>query len=208
MGSSVGFARPSAMAFCPSCGSPAATDASFCAKCGRSLAGTPSGAAPLGAPAAIAHAPAAPYSAPPAHAYRPGAPERPIGVTIVGIVLLVGSLFVAFGAIVLFLGSQWLASFIPVAEARSIFTVFGPILALFVLLLAGLVAATGWGALQGHNWAWVLVLALMGLNALGGLSELASQDFEGVITLLVSGIVIWYFFRPEVREWFDQRGRA
>lgn len=198
MGSWVPRVGARLMAFCPSCGSPASASASFCAKCGASLATPPSG--PLGS------APAAPYLAPPPAA----APVvRPIGVTVVGIVTFVAAAFIAFGALVLFLGSHWIASFIPVSEARGLFTVLGPLLALFVLGIAALVAATGWGLLKGHNWAWVVMLVLLGLNALGGLGEVASQRFEGVLSILVSGLVAWYFFRPEVREWFGaQSARA
>lgn len=181
------------MAFCPHCGSPAAAGTSFCASCGRSLAGAPAPDLARPTPPLLAPDPARPV-------------ERPVGVTIVGIVMFIGAAFMAFGALFLFLGSQWLAGYVPssVPEARSIFTVFGPLLALLVLLVAGLAVFAGVGVLQGHGWAWGLVLVLMGLNILGGLGELAMRQVDGVLTLLVSGIVIWYFLRPEVRAWFGQ----
>lgn len=182
------------MAFCPHCGSPAAPGTSFCSACGRSL---PGAASPAPHPAGAA--PAAPRW--PAAEARP---PRPVGVTIVGVVLFMASVAMAFGALVVFAGSQWLAGYVPVAEARSVFTVFGPVVAMGMLLAAGLVAFAGYGALDGRSWAWALVLVLLGLNALGALAQLAEGDVGGVLGLLVSGLVIWYFFRPEVRAWFGQ----
>ena len=154
-----------------------------------------------------------PVAAMPAPAVAPGAPQaRPIGVTIVGLVSVVfGAVMVLVGfAVMLFMGAMGaiFGTFLPFDGSGGLgafFGVLGIIAAFFVFGVAALMIVTGVGTLRGRSWAWALMLVLMGLNALRGLLGLAQRDFGSVVTLLVSGLVIWYFLTPEVKRWF---GRA
>jgi len=133
-------------------------------------------------------------------------------VTIVGLVMAVfGAIAILVGMVVmLFMGAlgAFLGAFFPFSEGAGFagfFGVLGIIAAMFVFGFAAVTIATGVGALRGRSWAWIAMLVLMGLNALRGLAGLAQRDIGSVVTLAVSGLVIWYFFTPEVKTWF---GRA
>lgn len=189
------------MSFCPQCGKPTAPGASFCTACGATL--------PAGAPTTPAIAAPAPSAAPQAIAR-----VRPVGVTIIGIVLVVGSAFFALamliGMMFVATGAAWWTQFSR--EWIPYLPDFGPIAMAVVftmmLIAAGVAAlgiATGIGVLNGRDWAWGLTLVLMALNGLSGLFDLATLEPGGVVAIAVSGLVIWYFFQPDVKRWF---GRA
>lgn len=197
------------MAFCPQCGAPLATEAAFCSACGASSGS----AAPL-APASLA----APAAAPVVATGAPAPAVRPVGVTIVGIGTIVLSALGALGvAAMLLMGMFFLIFGMGTAAAfdfepfdsfaggfgAAMFALFF-VLALVAAVFVGLGIATGLGVLRGRSWAWPLMLIFMGLWILGGLSSLADQDFGGVFSILIGGLVIWYFFQPEVKTWFGR----
>lgn len=181
------------MGYCPSCGATTNAGATFCHACG----------APL-----TTHAPA-PASG--ATAVHPSQRVRPVGVSIIGFVT------VAFSAIAIVVGlflmifmgalGAFVGGFVPGdgGAFAAFFGALGLFVAVFVFAFAALGIFVGIGVLRGSGWAWIAMLILMGLNALGGLSSLASRDVGGVVSLIVSGLVIWYFFQPDVKAWF---GRA
>lgn len=184
------------MAPCVRCGATPAPGAAFCSACGASMA------APAYTTLPAAPAPLAPHPA-----------TRPLGVTIVGVTMLVAAAFAILGAVmfafVMMAGGIVWSEMADFPWGGGFFSMMGGILALFAvfaLFLVSLVAAaaiaTGIGVLRGANWAWVLTLVLMALNALGGIASLAEQEPGGLFALAVSGVVIWYFFRPEVKAWF------
>lgn len=194
------------MGACPGCGAATNPGATFCHACGATLSTLPMGAPP-GTSRGIPPSPAAPGHA----AVHPSQRARPVGVTIIGFVTIVFSAFAIvaglfvmlfFGALGAFLGIVGLGSAGPVS---GFFAALGIFLAMFVFAFAAFGIIVGVATLRGRSWAWVAMLVLMGLNALGGLSSLAQRQFSGVLTLLVSGLVVWYFFQPDVKAWF---GRA
>lgn len=186
------------MDHCSSCGAASNPGATFCHACGATLAPAP----------VRTYATAAPASLP----AMPGAPQtRPIGVTLVGLVTVVfGAVMVLVGlALMLFMGAlgAFFGSFLPFDGSGgfgAFFGVLGIIAAFFVFGLAALMIAAGVGALRGREWAWVAILVLMALNAVRGLFGLAQRDAGSLVTLIVSGLVIWYFLRPEVKAWFGK----
>lgn len=75
------------------------------------------------------------------------------------------------------------------------------------ILVGGLVMAiiaviTGLGTLRAKRWAWPLMIGFMVLNALGSVLSITSAS--GILGIVVSAIVIWYFLRPEVKAYFGR----
>lgn len=179
------------VAFCARCGASLPPAAAFCTGCGE----------PAAAPAP--HAPA-PASAPAARG------ARPVGVTLIGVATIcVGGLialaipfvFALFAAGAGIAGAFGDGFFAALAGAFALFWIA---VLLVVALLAGLAIATGVGVLRGAAWAYWAMIVLMALQALSGVGQLASQDFQGVLALAVAGLVIWYFLRPDVKRWFGR----
>lgn len=196
------------MAYCPHCGAATNPGASFCSACGTTLAPSPP------SPAAGAPAPAPPTAAPPSYA-SPSLAQRPVGVTIVGFVMVVGSILAIlgiFGAIFMamiigtaltdiFGGYSW---FEWLGFGASIAVAFLLVVALFFVAFAILVLLTGLGSLRGASWAWASTIVIMAFTGLNALASLATREAGGILGLLASAAVIWYYFRPEVKAWFKR----
>lgn len=205
--------RSVAMSQCPSCGAASHPGATFCHACGATLPQQgPDVPAGTSRTLALAGAPPAGYGAQIPAAPAAGPQARPIGVTIVGIVTIVFGAFTALMglAVMLFMGALGavLGSFLPFGEGGAamggFFGVLGIIIAMLMIGFAALVIVTGVGTLRGRSWAWVVMLVLMAFNGLSALAGLAQQEFGSLVTLLVSGVVIWYFFQPDVKAYFGR----
>lgn len=138
---------------------------------------------------------------------------RPVGVTIIGVVTVVlGGLMafgLAFAALAVMFGAAFFTAlfgefFAPMGAFAGVLAAFIMMILLFAALVAALVIVVGVGVLKGRGWAWGAMIVLMALNALGGLSSLAQRDVGGLFSVLVAGVVIWYFFQPDVKAWFGR----
>lgn len=79
--------------------------------------------------------------------------------------------------------------------------------ATILLLAGGLAAAAGAGLLSGRLWAWLLSIALFGVNALGDVvGLLLSRDWaRGLAGILIDALLLFLLLRVKVRAFFLQR---
>jgi hypothetical protein len=91
--------------------------------------------------------------------------------------------------------------------AHAAFAMQARYAATILLLAGGLAAAAGAGLLRGRLWAWLLSIALFGVNALGdGLSLLLTRDWpRGLAGVLVDALLLFLLLRAKVRAFFLQR---
>lgn len=193
MGSKDPCGLVNALTFCPQCGKPVAATDSFCTACGTQVVHAET-------PAAIAPAQVAPT-------------RRPPGVTIIGGTMIVVGAFFVFG----FLGGLYAPTFDPQAwnelmrqsseqigrPAEEIEPVLRGML-VGGAIVAALAIVAGIGSLLRKRWAWSLMLAFMGLNALLAILLLPGSLAFGILGLAASALVIWYFLRPEVKAYFGR----
>jgi len=133
--------------------------------------------------------------------------NRPVGVTIVAALQLVGAVLILVGS----LGTLWFKdaivrelSEVPQASQDGAFVVgFG--IFLLVLGLMGLLLAYGLFMLQA--WAWVATLVLEGLKTLSNLSTMATGIGSrgiAVFQLVISAVILYYLLRSEVKRAFGR----
>jgi hypothetical protein len=73
--------------------------------------------------------------------------------------------------------------------------------ATILILAGGLAAAAGAGLLRGRLWAWLLSIALFGVNAL-----LLTRDWaRGLAGVLVDSLLLFLLLRATVRAYFLRR---
>lgn len=83
-------------------------------------------------------------------------------------------------------------------------------------ILFGLVGLLlGYGLLKLKSWAWICTLILQILQILGGLQGIfaivgsssvpAISISQQIFQLLISGIIIYYLFRPDVKQAFGRQ---
>lgn len=144
--------------------------------------------------------------------------NRPIGVTIIAVLQLIGSLFgILIGVLIVLFRSFFLQAIAANPEIQASTAVspemIGTIVTILVVVilvfsLIGLVLC--YGLFQLKAWAWLATLILQGLAAIGNLlSVIASQASDGnpggiVVQLVINGVIIYYLLRRDVRRSFGQ----
>jgi lysylphosphatidylglycerol synthetase-like protein (DUF2156 family) len=135
-------------------------------------------------------------------AFTPPPPprQRPTGITVLallnfiggGLAILLGIVFIAAGPIM-----AQIASGLP-----PIFSVLVGALGIG-FLIAGLIGlVVGWGLWTGKGWAWWLTVILEALGLLSGLAGIARGDPTSLIGLLIAALILWYMFKPHVKDFF------
>ncbi|MBI0584527.1 MAG: hypothetical protein ISF22_09920 [Methanomassiliicoccus sp.] len=160
------------------------------------------------------------YTPPPAQ-YTPAYPvqprKRPLGVTILAILEILGGLLLllaAFGmfAIAALTGTQefidalgpnvpqWLLDSGPV-----LFGVAGVVL----LIMAVVAFLLAWGFLKGKRWAWILGIIFSVLNiASSVVTAVFSGSLASIATLglsiLIPVLILVYLLLPSTKTWFTE----
>ena len=134
---------------------------------------------------------------------------RPTGVTILGVLAIVGGIF-ALGLGLLFLvGSGFLAQ--RMAPLALIFAGLATIGGVFLLLLGVFDLVLGIGLLNLANWARLvtMVCAAIGLAgaALGVLTALAHLFpvllMRRAVAGVIDALILWYLSQPHVKQAFS-----
>uniref|UniRef100_A0A7C4BAG2 DUF7144 domain-containing protein n=1 Tax=Thermofilum pendens TaxID=2269 RepID=A0A7C4BAG2_THEPE len=129
--------------------------------------------------------------------FPPPPRQRPTGITILallefiggGLTILLGIAFLALGPVI----AAGLPSFLSVLVGAlgGVFIVMG---------LIGVVL--GWGLWTGKGWAWWITVILQALSLLTGLAGVAMGDPASFIGLLIAALILWYMFKPHVKDFF------
>jgi hypothetical protein len=134
--------------------------------------------------------------------------KRPAGVTVVAALQMAAA---AVAVVVSF------SLFVPGTVLDRMWALNPPVHEVFaehavqvatILLLVGLLSATaGAGLWRGRSWAWLLSLALFGINAIGDIVSLAiARDwFQGLAGIVIDTAFIFQLLQPTARRFFLQR---
>ena len=119
--------------------------------------------------------------------------ERPLGVTILGILWILGGLMWLVAA---FLGGAVLT----IAGLGAIGAIIG-----VILFIVGIVDIfLGIGCFMGWGWVWIIGVIFMAINILIGLVTLLSDWVTGLVSIVIAGIILWYLFQPQVKTYFGK----
>jgi hypothetical protein len=119
--------------------------------------------------------------------------ERPLGVTILGI------LWIIFGL-------MWLvAAFLGGAVLTLVgLGAIGAIIGVVLFIIGIIDILIGVGCFKGWGWVWIIGVIFMCINILIGLVSLFSNWVTGLVTIIIAGIIIWYLFQPKVKAYFGK----
>ncbi len=126
---------------------------------------------------------------------------RPLGVTIIAIVLAVSGAF----QVLVGLEAQGITSF-GLHEVADEAGING-----WTSLIAGvltLVAAGGLFTLAG--WAWILAVVVLGIRIVADviaaitLGPTTTLGISSIVNAVISAVILWYFFRPNVQAAFGR----
>jgi hypothetical protein len=154
---------------------------------------------------------------PPAPAYPPNqvyqpVRRRPLGVTILAILEILGGIF----ELVLALGFFAIAALINLTDIRQRIgtsvpdwvlnnapLIFG-ILGVFFLVMAIISLVLGWAFLKGKNWARVLAIIFLVLSIIGNVLGIIGgvSIFSVLVSIALPIIIVYYLSMPRVKLWF------
>ena len=152
--------------------------------------------------------------------------KRPVGVTIIAILAIIGGILLLFGGIAFVAFAPILSQINTIEDndsSNSSFSlningtdvtvpknalfIFGGFLgiiggALIVIGIAGFVVA--WGLLTGKGWAWIVTIIVAIISITLNLIVVISGGLENIIGLIIYGIIIYYLYRPSVKSYFGR----
>ena len=127
--------------------------------------------------------------------------ERPLGITILAVLEIIGAILVLIGGIILVAASAFLEGMISdLVPFSGYFTGLFAIIGGVVIVVAIIAFLVGYGLWKGSGWAWIVQLIFSALGAITSLAALPS----GIVGLIIDGLIIWYLFRPNVKAFFGK----
>lgn len=74
-----------------------------------------------------------------------------------------------------------------------------------ILIILGIVSfIVAGGLLQGRGWAWTGTLVISIISIITGIVSLAAGNGGSIVSVIISGVVIYYLYRPYVMAFFGK----
>ncbi|MEZ0346718.1 MAG: hypothetical protein ABWK01_09220 [Infirmifilum sp.] len=129
--------------------------------------------------------------------------QRPLGVTVLAILgFLGGALLLLLGLVFIALGPLVRTYLEEAGHLTPMLTLIAGILGFFLLVFGGITLLVSWGLYTGRAWAWWVQVILTALQAVNALLGIALGDIFSLLTLLIDALILYYFFKPHVKDFF------
>ena len=131
--------------------------------------------------------------------------KRPLGILMVGIFLLVGTVIaivtgISFSHPGTFLDALWNLN----RTAYLQFAILGKLAGYLLLGIAAVTALACYGLLKGRTWGWWMAVAIFAVNGAGdAVNIFAGEPRKGIAGLLIAGCFLLYLFRPVTKAFFE-----
>jgi hypothetical protein len=130
--------------------------------------------------------------------------HRPIGITIIAILMIIGGIILLFTGITpLFLGPL-----ISIDISDYTISALGLLIAIggLVLVILGIASfIVSWGLLKGKGWARTITLIISIIAIIFAIITLiSSEDLIHIIPVIIYGIIIYYLFTKKVKLFFSK----
>lgn len=141
--------------------------------------------------------------------------KRPTGVTIIGILTIIGGIVMLLGGIAL----VTLAAVVPILPLTDgqinsqlantgmstdmLAIVSSATGGVFLILgIASLVVA--YGLFKAKKWAWTTSVVLSFITIAMGIISIATGNIGGIASIAISGVIVYYLYRPHVKAYFGK----
>lgn len=120
------------------------------------------------------------------------APERPLGVTIIGILWLIGGILALLGGLgIAALGGVFLGA-------------FGAVIGFFFVIVGIIDIILGIGCFKAWPWVWTVGVIISILSIIAGIASLITSGAGALLGIVISGIILYYLFQPHVKAYFGK----
>ena len=152
--------------------------------------------------------------------------KRPIGVTIIAILTIIGGILLLFGGIAFVALAPILTQInmndnnttsnssislningTDVTIPKNTIFLFGGFLGVIgvILIVIGIASfVVAWGLLTGKGWAWIVTIIIVIISIILNIILIVSGSYESIIGLIIDGIIIYYLYRPSVKSYFGR----
>jgi hypothetical protein len=118
--------------------------------------------------------------------------ERPLGVTIIGILWILGGLIYLLGGI----GAAALGGILLGALGAALGSILVIIGIIFIIL--------GIGCFMAWPWVWTVGVILTIIGLLLSIASLFSTGAAALIGIIIDALILWYLFQPQVKTYFGK----
>ncbi len=147
--------------------------------------------------------------------------SRPMGVTIVSILMIVnGALLVGGGIFTILVipniineqlaGNQTNITIGGQTNIQVGKTITGLINTIIVgvssvsIALGVTAFVLAWGLLNGKGWSWLITVILAIISVIFSIVAVVSGGFTSFITLIINGVIVYYMYKPPIKAYFGR----
>jgi hypothetical protein len=124
--------------------------------------------------------------------------HRPLAVTIIAILNIIGGIiFIAIG-----LGALGIAAIVPELSI-VLFAIAGVLIAIGIATLF-----VSYGLWKGKGWAWSTALLLSYIGIAFSIISIVGGDPFSIINLIINIVIIYFLYKPQVKEFFGKTPNA
>ena len=139
--------------------------------------------------------------------------NRPLGVTIIAILIIIGGIALLIGGL-LFIAFAGILSSTENSSNNSIgiASLISIPLSLGMVILGIIYLVVSYGLLKGKGWAWIITIVV---TIIGLIIQIISAIITGLVSssidaalashfigIIISGVIIFYLYTPNVRTYF------
>jgi hypothetical protein len=96
----------------------------------------------------------------------------------------------------------------PPMALQSLLGGFGIAFGAVLVALAIVSFIVAYGLLKGRGWAWTVTIILSIISIVWNAITIATAaNFGGIVSIIISGIILYYLYRPHVKAYFGKVGR-
>jgi len=117
--------------------------------------------------------------------------ERPLGVTILGVLWIIGGVLAIIGGII---GGAILS----IVGLGGLGAAIG--ITLFVIGIIDLLL--GIGCFKAWPWVWIVGVIISAISILIGIASLFTTGASALLGIVISAIILYYLFQPQVKAYF------
>lgn len=154
--------------------------------------------------------------------------NRPLGVTIIAILRIIGGIILLLGGIGLvtiapFVGqlnvnttSSTTDNGVPVtangtginfSNNNTSFLFFAAFIGIIgsILIVLGIASfVVAWGLLKGKGWAWTVTIIITIISLVFNALSIVSGNIGAIVGIIIDGVIIYYLYRPNVKSYFGR----
>ena len=154
--------------------------------------------------------------------------NRPLGVTIIAILRIIGGIILLLGGIGLvtiapFVGqlnvnttSSTTDNCVPVtangtginlSNNNTSFLFFAAFIGIIgsILIVLGIASfVVAWGLLKGKGWAWTVTIIITIISLVFNALSIVSGNIGAIVGIIIDGVIIYYLYRPNVKSYFGR----